>query len=513
MNIGVHLKRTATYHSNRTAIIYGDKRITYQQLNERMNRLGNGLLKLGLKKGDRVALLSKNRPQIIEGEYACYKTGLVQIPLNERLSTQELVRALNHSEAMALIVGPEHMDEICKHQSEIKTVKHYIAISDSSSDLIDYENLLNESDPNEPAVDLTLDDLACFKYTSGSTGKPKAIMCSHRNRICLAKKILLIPDADISKESVICHVGPITHGTGAMIFPFMIRGACNLLLKGFDIESLLETIQKEKVTHLFAVPTMLIFLMEYPNLEKYDLSSLRTITYGASPMPVSKIKKAIEVFGPVLAQGYGQTETNAITIYLSKEDHMFEGDPKKTKRLASAGRPNIECDIRVVNEDGKDVAIGAIGEIIERGDDTMVGYWKEPDLTAETIRDGWVHTRDMATVDEDGYIYLVNRKSDLIISGGFNIYPSEIENVLNEHPAVRESVVLGVPDDKWVEAVKAVVVLKEGMSASAEDLMNYCGKYLAGYKKPKSVNFSDAFPRDHYGKILRSKILEKYRNL
>jgi acyl-CoA synthetase (AMP-forming)/AMP-acid ligase II len=512
MNIRTQLQRAALYHSDRTAIIYGKKKMTYRQLNERLNRLGNGLLKLGLKKGDRVALVSQNRPQIIEGEYACYKTGLVQIPLNARLSIQELVRMFNHSEAKALIVGPEHMEDVRKHQSEIKTIEHYIAISDAPQGMIDYEKLLDESAPDEPTIDLDLEDLACFKYTSGSTGMPKAIMNSHRNRICLAKKILLIPDPEIDKDSVMCHVGPVTHGTGAIIFPIMIRGACNLILKGFDIGALLETIQKEKVTHLFAVPTMLIFMMEYPDIEKYDLSSIKTIVYGASPMPVSKIKKALDVFGPVFVQAYGQTETNAVTIFLSKEDHLFKGDPKKTKRLESIGRPHMECDIRVVNEDGKDVAIGEIGEIIERGDDTMVGYWKEPDLTAETIRNGWVYTGDMATVDEEGYIYLVNRKSDMIISGGFNIYPSEVENALDEHPAVRESVVMGVPDDKWVEAVKAVVVLKEGMSVSATELITHCEKTLAGYKKPKTVDFTDALPRDHYGKILRRKIAETYRH-
>jgi acyl-CoA synthetase (AMP-forming)/AMP-acid ligase II len=261
---------------------------------------------------------------------------------------------------------------------------------------------------------------------------------------------------------------------------------------------------------MLAVPTMLYVLMAYPDLKKYDLSSIKTIIYAASPMPVAKIKQALEIFGPVLKQGYGLTETSAGICCLTEEDHVIEGDPKKLKRLASAGRPVSECDVRVVNEKGEDVKPGEVGEVIERGDDTMLGYWKDPELTAETLRNGWMYTRDMATVDEDGYVYLVDRKGDMIISGGFNIYPSEVEGVLYRHPAVFETAVIGVPDDKWGEAVKAVVVLKEGMTASEEELINLCKQHLSRYKKPKSVEFVKELPKNPIGKILKRKLKEKY---
>jgi acyl-CoA synthetase (AMP-forming)/AMP-acid ligase II len=229
-------------------------------------------------------------------------------------------------------------------------------------------------------------------------------------------------------------------------------------------------------------------------------------------MPPERIKQALQVFGPVLIQAYGQTETTSKITYLSKEDHLLAlgGDPRKARRLASAGIPIIECEVRVVNEDGEDVKPGEIGEIIERGDDTMMGYWKAPELTAQTLRNGWVYTRDMARVDEDGYIYIVDRKSDMIISGGFNIYPSEVENVLQSHPAVFEAAVVAIPDDYWGEAVKAVVVLNAEASATEEELIEHCRKHLASYKKPKSVDFVQELPKNPYGKIVRRKVKEKY---
>ena len=222
------------------------------------------------------------------------------------------------------------------------------------------------------------------------------------------------------------------------------------------------------------------------------------------------MKEAVDIFGPVLIQKYGCHEASAMITHLLKEDHVHNEDPKKLKRLASAGIPSMESDVRVVNEQGEDVKPGEVGEIIERGDDTMVGYWKDPALTAETIIDGWLHTRDMATVDEDGYIYIVDRKSDMIISGGFNIYPFEVEEVLYRHPAVFEAGVISVPDDKWGESVKAVVVLKEGMTATEEELVEFCKENLASYKKPKTVDFVTELPKNAHGKLLRRILKQKY---
>jgi acyl-CoA synthetase (AMP-forming)/AMP-acid ligase II len=295
-----------------------------------------------------------------------------------------------------------------------------------------------------------------------------------------------------------------------MVLPFMLRGGRSIILPGFEVDLLLKTIEKEKVTHLLLVPTMINMLLNHPDIHRYNLSSIRTIFYSASPMPVERIKQALRLFGPVLIQGYGCTESSALITYLSKEDHMFEKDPKKMKRLASCGVPIMTCEVQVVDENGKSVKPGEVGEIIERGDDTMLGYWKDPERTAETLKNGWLYTRDMATVDEDGYIYIVDRKADMIISGGYNIYPSEVEEVLYRHPAVYEASVIGVPDDLWGESVKAIVVLKKGMKATEDELIQHCKNHMSSYKKPKSVDFVSDLPKNPYGKILRRKLREEY---
>ena len=503
--------RAAVWYPERIAMvdIGEDTRLTFRELNERVNRLANALSSLGLKKGDRVASLSPNRFQLVEITFACHKIGLIMVPLNARLSMAELVYMLNNSDSSVLILGPEYIAEMEKERSEIKTVKHYISISHPPASMIDYEDILRSASADDPRIEVEMDDIAELRYTSGTTGRLKAAMISYRNKLCLYRKVLL-RDSNIHKDSAVCHVAPITHASRAALLPFIMKGARNVLLPGFDIPLLLKTIEKERITHFLSVPTMLNVLMAYSDLKKYDLSSIETIIYAASPMPVEKIKQALKIFGPVLKQGYGLTEASGGITCLSQEDHVIDGDPKKLKRLASAGRPGFENDVRVVNENGEDVKPGEVGEVIERGDDMMLGYWKDPELTAATIRNGWLYTKDMATVDEDGYIYLVDRKGDMIISGGFNVYPSEVEGVLAGHPAVFEAAVIGVPDDKWGESVKAVVVLKEGMAVSEEELINHCKQHLSSYKKPKSVDFVKELPKNPIGKVLKRKIKEKY---
>ncbi len=510
MDMGLHLRRSAIWYAGRTAVVYEDNRFTYRELNERVNRLANSLGSLGVKKGDRVALLSPNRHQMIEASYACFKQGFIKVPLNARLSTGELVHMLNNSETSVLILGEEFVEDIEAARPEIQTVKHYISMSKTPQSMLDYESLVSEGAPSEPDAEIEPNDIASLNYTSGTSGMLKAAMLSHRNRICQAKKLMLVPRNDVDRDSVMCHVGPVTHASSTMILPIIWRGGCNILLKGFDVEVLLETIEKEKVTHLLLVPTMINLMLAHKRLKEYDLGSIRTIIYTASPMPVERIKEAVDVFGPVLIQLYGLTETAATISYLSKDDHLLDGDPKKLKRLASAGIAHIESEVRIVNEAGEDEGPGEVGEIIERGDDTMLGYWKDPELTARTLRNGWVHTKDMGKMDEDGYIYIVDRKFDMIISGGFNIYPAEVENTLYEHPAVFEASVIGVPDDLWGESVKAVVVLKEDMTATGDELIAHCKERLASYKKPKSVDFVKELPKNPYGKILRRKLREKY---
>ena len=510
MNLGLHLKRSALWFSDRNALVQDGKTWTYREFNERVNRLSNALLSLGLEKGDRVALFSTNGHQLLEGAFACYKAGMAEVPLNARISIAELVHILNNSGAKALILGEDFSAGVQGVRPQIQSVLHLIAFSNPPDGMLDYEELLRSGSPEEPIADVGLDDLASLNYTSGTSGKLKAAMLSHRNRISQAKKHLLMSGIDIDRNSVMCHVAPVTHSGSSMVLPIIWRGGRHLILPGFDVETLLQTIEKERVTHLLLVPTMINFIMAFEDLKKYDLSSIRTILYAASPMPPERIREAIDIFGPVLMQSYGLTEASSGITCLSKNDHLIDEEPKALKRLASAGLPIIECEVRIVNAHGDDVKPGEVGEIVERGEDTMMGYWKDPELTAETLRDGWVHSKDMATVDEDGYIYIVDRKFDMIISGGFNIYPSEVESALYEHPAVFEAVAIGVPDDQWGESVKAVVVLREGMRATEEELINHCKTRISSYKKPKSIEFVAEVPKNPNGKILRRKLREKF---
>jgi acyl-CoA synthetase (AMP-forming)/AMP-acid ligase II len=517
MNVGELVRRSCLYHAERIAFVHGDQCLTYRKLGERINRLSNALLSLGLQKGDRIAILSKNRPHIIEAVFACYKAGLITVPLNARLAMAEVMHMLANSGTAALILGHEFVDAVEKaracNETGFYSVRHVIATANPGATMHDYETLLANASPDEPGICVHLDDVASLNYTSGTTGTLKAAILTHRNRICMAQKQLLIPGIDVNKNAVIAYVSPLTHGGYTMVLPVMLRGGRGIILPHFDVEELLKTIEKERVTHLLLVPTMINMMLSHADLKKYDLSSLRTIFYAASPMPVERIKQALEAFGPVLIQGYGCTESSALITYLPKEDHIADGNPKHLKRLESCGVPMMTCDVRVVNEDGNDTAPGEVGEIIERGDDTMMGYWQDPDLTAETLKNGWLHTGDLAAIDEDGYLYLVDRKTDMIISGGYNIYPSEVENVLYRHPAVYEASVIGVPDDLWGEAVKAVVVLKEDMDASAEDLIEFCKKHLASHKKPKTVDFVADLPKNSSGKIVHRLLRERYRDI
>ena len=422
---------------------------------------------------------------------------------------------LTHSGATAMIIGQEFVAAIEKACNDdepgLSGVRHIIATAAAGSGMHDYESLLSNALPDEPDTLVALDDIASLNYTSGTTGVLKAAILTHRNRICMAQKQLLIPGMDVDRHTVIAHVSPLTHGGYTMVLPVMLRGGQGIILPGFNVEELFKTIEQKRITHLLLVPTMINMMLNHPNLKKHDLSSLRTIFYAASPMPAERIKQALEVFGSVLIQGYGCTESSALITYLAKEDHVTNDDSGRMQRIASCGVPMMTCDVRVVTETGKDAAPGEIGEICERGDDTMIGYWQDPARSAEVLKNGWLYTGDLATIDEDGYLYIVDRKSDMIISGGYNIYPSEVESILYQHPAVYEASVVGVPDDLWGEAVKAVVVLKENMNTTSEQLIEFCKNRIAGYKKPKTVDFVTDLPKNPSGKVVRRLLRERYR--
>jgi len=510
MNVGDLLAKAAVRFPNHTALVHGDTRLTTRELLERIYRLGNALLSLGLKKGDRVAVLLNNCHQSVECFYALACTGLVLVPMNSRNSAREHLYILKDSESRAVLLGNEFQEIISSILPEAHMVSWAICVTGRpGKGLLSYEPLLGKASPEKPEVEISDQDIINLRYTAGTTGQPKGVIHSHRSNAIMVYNNLM-EGVRIEEGDAVALTGPVTHASGSMILPHILRGAKVVILSGFDEQALLETIQKERITTLYLVPTMIVMLLAYPELKKYDLSSLKNIRYGASPISPDVLKKAIKVFGNIFVQGYGLTEASMPMTLLSKEDHVLDGTEKKLKRLSSIGREVYVARVRIMDDNGKILPPGQVGEIVIQSDQVMEGYWKKPEATAETLRGGWLHTRDMGYMDEDGYIYLVDRKDDMIVSGGFNVYPKEVEDVLYSHPAVLEAAVFGVPDEKWGEAVKAAVSLRPGMQATAEEIIEHCKKHLASYKKPKSVDFVKELPKSHYGKILRRQLKEPY---
>ncbi len=510
MNLGRYISRSARFWPEKTAVIHRDKRYTFLELDERTNRLSQGLLSIGLKPGDHVAVQAWNCSEIIEVESSCYKAGFVKVPVNARLSAEETIHVLNDSEAKAAIVDRDHVGGILENRSEIPLLKYILCMEDGHADAIGYEGLIAGGLNEMPEVEVKEDDIAVLHYTSGTSGVLKAAMQTFGNRLSHLCKYLMSPREKLNcEDQVFCLIGPVTHATGMNIFPVLYTGGTLLVMDNFDLETLLPAISKEKVTHMFMVPTMINKLLDYPKLLDYDLSSLRNVTYGASPMSPARVREAIEKLGPILSQGYGAGETTSLVTVLTIQDHI-EAIESHPERLSSCGRCFFGTDLRVVDENHEEVAVGELGEIVVRGPDVMKGYWRSPELTAEVLKDGWYYTGDLAKIDDEGFIYIVDRKKEMIISGGFNIYPSEVENVLYSHPSVHEACVVGIPDDTWGESVKALVVLKDGQTPTESDLIEHCKKHLAGFKKPKSIDFVDELPKNPNGKIVRKLAKEKF---
>jgi acyl-CoA synthetase (AMP-forming)/AMP-acid ligase II len=514
MNFGIYLARSATYWPNKAAVIFQDQVLTYRALEERSNRLAHALQGLGLKKGDRVAIVSPNRPDIVVAECAFYKLGLVKVALNSRLSPQELEDALTNAEPHACLVGPAHRAVMQGLRARLPSLQHAIAWdcteADRASGWLDGQVLEAQAPSQHLHVDLEPQDLAVLHYTSGSTGKLKAAMQTMGNRMTSLRKVIM-GRMQSNGDDVMLLVGPITHASGMFIQAMLFQGVAILLLDRFHPAELLQTIEKHRVTMTFMVPAMIHALLVEPSIRTRDLSSLRLLSYGAAPMSPARIQEAWAAFGPVLAQGYGAGETTGGVISLSIADHARAISGEKPQLLSACGRAFCESELQVLNDDGQPVQGDEIGEICVRGPDVFAGYWRAPEVTQAAFdAQGWLRTGDLARVDDEGYIYIVDRRKEMLVSGGFNIYPTEIESVLAQHPAVYEVCVVGVPDDHWGEVVKAVVVLRQGAQASAQDIIDFCKDRLADFKKPRSVDFVTELPKNSNGKLSRKDVRERY---
>ncbi len=503
------IHRHALLRPDKVAFIYDKERITFSEFNDRVNSLVHALQAMGVNKGDGIGILSWNCLDYIVVYGSAMKGGFILSRFNPRLGTDETKYLINYSEVNTLFVGPEFVEIVNSLRPQLPKVKNIISIEERAPNMLYSNDLLATYPGEEPDVQIEEDDGLHIIYTSGTTGTPRGAVYAHRQ--AWEDSRTLVIDMGVQPDNKHIQLSPLFHIAGDAHFRvFLYVGGCSVILKFFDPAVTLQTIQNERATHIDFVPTHLIAMLALPDVDKYDISSLKLMWYGASPMPLEVLRKGIATFGPIFAQGYGQSESGPSICHLPGEDHNVLGSPDE-KILASVGQPDIGVQVRIVDEAGSDVAPGEVGEIVVRSHHMMLEYWHNPDDTENTIVDGWLHTGDMGCYDEKGYVYIVDRKKDMIITGGENVYPREVEEVLYRHPAVQEAAVIGIPDPYWVERVHAAVTLKKGAECTDDELIALCKKNLAGYKAPKSVEFVDSLPKNPSGKILKRELREKYQ--
>jgi len=493
------------------AIVDGSLRMTWQEQGERIPKLAGALRELGIGDDDKVAILMLNGYRYFELFYGTLWAGGVIVPLNIRLAPPEIVYQINESEATVLVVDEAFAPMLAAFAGQTTHLKHIIFASTNSppENCLSYDQLLADAEP-VPDAERQGDDTAGIFYTGGTTGRPKGVMLTHDNLIANSLNGLLANRA--SHEDVYLHVAPMFHlADCSSTWGLTMVGATHAFIPGFEPTAMLQAIERYRVTLGLMIPTMLNMIINHPRFDAFDLSSIRCVLYGASPIPTAVLKKALRVLPADYVQGYGMTELSPLVTMLPPEDHVIDGTPQQIMRLKSAGFPLFTADVRVLDANDQELPCGEIGEICARGPMVMQGYWKQPEATAEAKRNGWMHTGDAGYIDHDGYVYLVDRTKDMIVSGGENVYSIEVEAALHEHAAVLEAAVIGIPHDEWGEAVHAVVLLQPGQQISAEELIGHCHQRIANYKCPKSIAFVDEqLPKSGAGKILKRDLREPY---
>ena len=510
MNTCAFLSKAAQQRQDEPAIVHGDDVISYRELHERALAIGGNLLELGLERGDRVAFVLHNSPRVLETVYGCFAAGLIVVPINARLHPREIGYIAGNSGARVLVHDAEFNDGILEHAGAFASVEHRFCPQPVEG-AKPYGALLDPAAALDAHVDAEAEEPAWLFYTSGTTGRPKGATWTHRT-IRVVVMNYLADLHNIVPGEMVLHAAPLSHGSGIIALPAIARGAVNAIFepRSFEPKLLFQAIERMKVSHIaFLAPTQIVRMLEDFEPGEYDLSSLRAITYGGAPIYVEHLRHAIDAFGPIFVQLFGQGEAPITITGLTAAAHaeLLAGDDA---RIASAGQVRTDVEARVVDEEDRPLPPGEAGEVVVRGDVVMAGYWNDPEATAEALRGGWLHTGDIGSFDDRGYLFLLDRAKDVIITGGNNVYPREVEEVIVEHPAVANAVVLGVPHDYWGEAVHAVVVLEAGAQAAPEEIIAFCGRSLAGYKKPKAVDFVDALPVSGYGKVLRRELRERY---
>jgi acyl-CoA synthetase (AMP-forming)/AMP-acid ligase II len=512
------LKKACKFFPHKEAIVCGSRRWTYEEFFGRLSRFSAYLEAAGIEKGDRVAILHPNCHCYLEVYYAVALRGAVTVPLNHRLSAGELVMIMNDAGAKALVADPRFRQTVDHIRTDLPTVARIIWTGDDASELPDggrdlrYEGIVAGVPAPLSEVDVAEGDIAQIYYTSGTTGRPKGVMLTHKNVTVHA--LGTIAELQLTDRDVWLHAAPLFHLADAWAtWAITWVGGTHVLVGEFDSQAVLTTMEREKVTLTNLIPTMLNMLVHHPGVEDHDYRHLRVLLSGGSPIAPEVVRRIVETFHCDYIQTYGMTETSPYLTMSVLKGHLLEESAAEQLRFkAKTGREFVAVELRVVDDAGQDIAKDEVevGEIIVRGDTVTPGYWQLPEETEKAFKDGWLRTGDMAVMDAEGYVTIVDRKKDVIITGGENVYSTEVEHILYMHPAVMECAVVGVPDAKWGETVKGIVVIKSGHKVTEEELIRFCKDSIARYKAPKSIDFVPVLPKTGSGKIEKRKLRERY---
>ena len=498
---------------DRVAFVAGDRGYTYSDIGELSCRIGNALLGSGIQPEAKGAVLAPNDPVAWACVLGIWRAGMAWVPVNPANPPAEIQRLLDGFDCEVLFCHTQLLPVVAPLRPSLPRLRTVITLGDSSADAADAVRLdaFAGAAPAElPGFIPAQDAVAGILPTGGTTGAPKGAMNTHRSLSVSAQHHLFTASYPADEPPVFLVAAPMTHAAGTMTLPCSARGGTVVVMQKMDLGLLLGLIEQHRVTEVYLPPTVIYRLLQMPGVEQRDLSSLKYLVYGAAPMSTGKLRRAIEVFGPVMLQGYGQAEAPSAIAFLRPEEHYRDGKIADDARLTAAGRPGPMVRVEILAEDGSILPAGDAGEICVRGDLLMKGYYKAPDKTAETIVNGWLHTGDLGYLDAEGLLHITDRKKDVIISGGMNVYPSEVEQVIWTHPAVQDCAVIGTPHPDWGEAVTAVVELNEGAQLTEAELLAYCRPRLGGIRTPKRVEFTGSLPRSPNGKVLKKDIREPF---
>lgn len=509
MNITQALHKALRECPDALAVVDGESRQTWRELGKQVSRLAGGLQDLGMRPGDRVGMLAANSHYYIEYLYAVIWGGGVVNPVNVRWSAREIAYSLDDCDTRVLFIDHTFLHLLPAIRENSSALETVVFVGDEAlpEGTISFNTLVNTAAEIQDVYRHS-DDLAAILYTGGTTGKPKGVMLSHTN--CVMGAVGASLAAPRPPRQVGLHAAPLFHVAGMQsVFGMSMRLGTHIILRGFEPAKVLETIEHHRIAEIFLVPTMLRMLLDHPDFKDRDLSSLRSIRYGASPIDLTLLERAMrELPGAEFSQAYGMTELAATVTVLPPRYHAPE--ERKSGKLKSAGMPTTVAEIRIVDPTDKELPNNQVGEITVRGPMVMQGYWNKPGQTAEALRGGWMHTGDAGYMDDDGFMYVVDRIKDMIVSGGENVYSAEVENTILKLPQVELCAVFGIPDERWGERVHAAIKLRPGQELTEEELVLHCKDQIAGYKCPRSIEFVDEMPMSGAGKLLKFKMREQY---